>query len=165
MTTFWSGVFLCLLVSNVILTTQRPRCFSAYHWIERFLCLPFCYCRIPAYLWVVVFSCLLHVIILLKYLAHTLLHTRGGAGGGAGGAAAPPIFCRREAVTVTSSILWRHCCYTRPNQCLLAGAPLLHAKDISRFKEKVRLKMLHFYIYLQVPLINFILNVSCWPSC
>ena len=77
MTTFWSGVFLCLLVSNVILTTQRPRCFSAYHWIERFLCLPFCYCRIPAYLRVVVFSCLLHgwyiVIILLKYMAHTLL--------------------------------------------------------------------------------------------
>ena len=68
---------MCLLVSNVILTTQRPRCFSAYHWIERFLCLPFCYCRIPAYLRVVVFSCLLHgwyiVIILLKYMAHTLL--------------------------------------------------------------------------------------------
>ena len=38
------------------------------------------------------FSCLLHVITLLKYMAHTLLHARGGAGGGAGGAAAPPIF-------------------------------------------------------------------------
>ena len=31
------------------------------------------------------FSCLLHVIILLKYMAHTLPHARGGAGGGAGG--------------------------------------------------------------------------------
>ena len=42
--------------------------------------------------------------------------------------------------------------------------PLLHAKDISRFKEKVRLKMLHFYIYFlhSEKIIQMPLN---WANC